>query len=202
VAQTDAMAPVLAPIYLEPLNTGREYHGVSNQVPGSWFSGVFSSLGDDAWLAVEIEDGEDWNGLAEVIERPDLVVHSRSEALQLDATLREAVSEWAAQRSPQLAMHVLQKRGLAAVAVQDNEDIWRDPQLRSRGFGENVAQADLGPVTYPTSVQRWTESPGVTRYPPFRLGEHTAEILRDWLDMTDAELEQFRQSGAIFDAGA
>ena len=127
VAQIDAMAPLLAPLYMEPLNTGRDYQASPNQVPGSWFSGVFPSRGDDAWVAVELEDGADWNGLAQVIERPDLSVSSRSEAFERESELSKAFAKWSAQRSPQMAMHILQRRGLAAVAVQDNEDIWRYP---------------------------------------------------------------------------
>ena len=65
-----------------------------------------------------------------------------------------------------------------------------------------MTQADLGSVTYPTSAQRWTKTPGATRYRPSRLGEHTCEILREWLGTTDSELDELRHSEAIFDPGS
>jgi crotonobetainyl-CoA:carnitine CoA-transferase CaiB-like acyl-CoA transferase len=201
VGQIDAMAPLLAGPLAAPLNLGRDEPAVANRVPGSWLSGVFASVGYDAWLAVEIENAEDWQVLCEFLERPDLTVTAPDKAEHLEAELTEALASWVSRHSAYTAMHVLQKRGLAAAVVQTSEDIWRDPQLHVRGFGERVNQADLGLVTYPTSAQRWTKSPGSIRVAPHRLGEHTNEVLREWLGLSDGELADLSAQGAIFHAG-
>ena len=202
VAQIDAMAPLLAGILAAPLNLGRDETFVANRVPGSWLSGAFSSRGDDAWLAVDIENAGDWDLLCQFLERPDLAADAADKAERLEPELREALAAWVSRHSAFTGMHVLQKMGLAAAVVQTSEDIWRDPQLRVRGFGEVVDQPDLGPVTYPTSAQRWTKTPGSFRVAaPSRLGEHTHEVLREWIDISDAELADLASRGAIFDAG-
>jgi crotonobetainyl-CoA:carnitine CoA-transferase CaiB-like acyl-CoA transferase len=201
VGQIDAMAPLLAGALAAPLNLGQDEPAVVNRVPGSWLSGVFSSVGHDAWLAVDIENAEDWEVLCQFLERPDLTAAEPDKAERLEPELREALANWASRYSAYAGMHVLQKVGLAAAVVQTSEDIWRDPQLHTRGFGERVDQPDLGPVRYPTSAQRWTKTPGALRVAPHRLGEHTKEILREWLGLSDVELADLSSRGAIFDAG-
>jgi benzylsuccinate CoA-transferase BbsF subunit len=201
VAQIDALPPMLAALYVDPLNSGREPVTVHNHVPGSWLSGVFRCRGYESWLAIDIEDRDDWGTLCAFLDRRDLVVESPVEAEATEPFLRAEIEAWASRHSAHTAMHAMQKAGLAAAVVQASEDMWRDPQLRARGFGEEVDQPDLGVVTYPTSAQRWTKTPGSIRHPPPRLGQHTREVLREWVGLSEDELASLTGAGAIFDPG-
>jgi crotonobetainyl-CoA:carnitine CoA-transferase CaiB-like acyl-CoA transferase len=200
VAQVDAMPPTLAPLYAGPLNTGRDEPYPQNRVPGSWLSGIVPSRGHDQWLAIDLEDSSDWARLCEFLERPDLLADDRETAEAYEPALKDALASWAATCSAHTAMRLMQRVGLAAVAVQDPEDLFRDYQLRQRHFLEPVDQPDLGRVTYPGSAQRWSKTPGRSPVPPPRLGEHTREILSRWLDLDDGELETLEADGAIFSA--
>jgi crotonobetainyl-CoA:carnitine CoA-transferase CaiB-like acyl-CoA transferase len=198
VAQIDALTPLLAPIYAAPLNTGQDTAQAHNTVPGSWLSGIFPSRGHDRWLAVDLEDQSDWESLCRYLDRPDLVVGTREEALVLESELSRALADWATECSPHAAMHHLQRAGLAAAVVQDTEDLWRDIQLRARNFVEPVFQGDVGSVMYAGSPQRWSTTPGAAPIPPARLGQHTREILQGWLGAVDSEIDALEASGAIF----
>jgi len=200
LAQVDAVPPVLAQLYASPLNTGVDYARVGNRSQGSWLSGVFPSRGYDQWLAVDIEDGPDWEILCGVLERPDLQAGERDQASALEPQLSEALGQWVSLCSAHTAMHHLQRAGLAAGVVQDMEDLWRDPQLRARGLLDPVWQDDFGCITYTASAQRWTKTPGRTPVPPARLGEHTRDVLRRWLEIADEELESLERNGAVFSA--
>ncbi len=197
LAQVDAVPPLLAELYAAPLNPDADPARLHNRSRGSWLSGVFPSRGYDQWLAVDIEDGSDWEILCGVLERPDLGATERDGASALEERLSEALGEWVSQCSAHTAMHHLQRAGLAAGVVQDMEDLWRDPQLRARGLLEPVRQQDLGCLTYTGSAQRWTKSPGRVPVPPARLGEHTRDVLRRWLDAHDDELQSLEDCGAI-----
>lgn len=198
LAQIDALTPLLAALYAAPLNTGENPDLVHNRVPGSWLSGIFPSRGHDQWLAVDIEDGADWEALCRFLDRPDLVAATRADAGGREVDLSAALAEWAGECSAHAAAHHLQRSGLAAAVVQDPEDLWRDVQLRSRNFVEEVFQEDLGPVTYAGSPQRWTKTPGHAPVPPARLGQHTREILGRWLGLADEDLEVLEATGVIF----
>ncbi len=98
-------------------------------------------------------------------------------------------------------MHVLQRAGLAAAAVQSIDEIWRDARAQRAVVRERIDQPDVGPVTYPRSAQLWTKTPGVIRHAPSRLGQHTNEVLREWTAASDEDIDQLASDGAIFDAG-
>lgn len=200
LAQIDAMTPILTDLYAAPLNHLDAQPWRTNHVAGSWLSGVFPCSGIDQWLAVDIEDGSDWNGLCAFFERPDLEAENLEQARLLDPQLSEVLRSWTVTYSSYGAMHHLQRAGLAAVAVQDAEALYRDLQLRSRGFTERVDQADLGPVRYSSSPQRWSKTPGAPSVRPARLGEHTRDVLSRWLGLPDAEMNTLEEEGAIFSA--
>lgn len=202
LAQIDALTPILAPVYARPLNTGENPVLSVNQPPGSWLSGIFPSRGHDQWLAVDVEDQADWAALCDFVDRPELVVSTREDAVPLEDELRSVLARWAASCSAHVAAHHLQRAGVAAAPVQDTEDLWRDVQLRARNFMNRVFQEDLGVVTYAGSAQRWAKTPGRAPLPPARLGQHTSEVLRGWIGVEDKELEELGAGGAVFCAQA
>ena len=199
-AQIDAMTQLMAPELLDPLVNGCDPPYEVNHVPGSWLSGAFPALGVDAWVAIEIEDAEDWSVLCHLLGRSDLETVDEAVAAGCRKEIETALVAWLAERSPHSATHLLQKAGLAAGAVQDAEDVWRDPQLRSRGFMVERYQPDYGVLQYPNSVQRLSRTAGHLDRAGPRLGQHTYEIMREWAGTGDAELEALTASGAIFQA--
>ncbi len=200
LAQIDVMAPILTELYAAPLNHLDAPPSPANHVPGSWLSGIFPCSGFDEWLAIDIEDGDDWSTLCAFLERRDLEAENLEKSQLLEPQLSEALGSWTTGYSAYGAMHHLQRAGLAAVAVQDAEALYRDLQLRTRGFTEMVDQADVGPVRYSTSPQRWSKTPGDIPLPPARLGEHTRDVLRRWLDLPEEEMDVLEEEGAIFSA--
>ena len=202
VAQIDAMSALMAPLYVDPLVNGRSGFPGPNEVPGSWLSGVFPAIGHDRWVAIELEDAGDWAVLCRYLDRSDLVTTDPAEAATRRAELGSVFAAWAAERTAHTAMHLLQKEGLAVAAVQDSEDIWRDPQLRSRGFMVPLDHPEFGVVNYPRPSHRLSRTPARIRRTPPRLGQHTEEVLRDWLGIDDAELRRLEGVNAVFLAPA
>jgi benzylsuccinate CoA-transferase BbsF subunit len=200
VAQTEALAAVMAPIYLDALNNGRDTPPAGNAVPGSLFTGAFACQGHDRWLAIELEDVSDWSTLCQELERPDLVIEDETGADAVRAHLTDAVTAWAAERSPHTATQVLQNVGLAAGAVYDNEDTVRDPQLRARGASVEIDHPDLGVIEYYQSAHRMTKTPGFVRRRGPRLGEHTCEVLQEWLSLDEREISVLERADAVWQA--
>ena len=200
VAQTEALSAVIAPIYLDPLNNGRDTEPTGNAVPGSLFTGVFASQGHDRWIAIELEDLADWSALCDVMERPDLAIDDFAEVDDRRSELADAIAEWTAARSPHTAAQVLQNAGVAAGTVYDNEDTVRDPQHRERGASVEIDHPDLGVIEYYQSPHRMTKTPGLVRRRGPRLGEHTREVMREWLQLDDDEIARFETAHALWQA--
>ena len=86
---------------------------------------------------------------------------------------------------------MLQRVGLAAGAVQDSEDVVRDPQHRERHFLLEMDHPDLGVAEYAAPPHRLVKTPPEVRRPTPRLGAHTIEVLGEWLGMAPAEAAQY-----------
>ena len=192
LAEVETAAAVMGPMMLDYVVNGRASVVPGNQVPGALLSEVVRCHGDDRWLAVEIEDAADWATLAELLGRADLAeaVQSPDDQPpdeQARAALGAALAAWASERTAQQAMRTLQKAGLAAGAVQDAEDVVRDPQHRERHYLLEMDHPDLGVAEYAAPPHRLAKTPPVVRRPTPRLGDHTVEVLAEWLGMSPAE---------------
>jgi crotonobetainyl-CoA:carnitine CoA-transferase CaiB-like acyl-CoA transferase len=196
LAEVETAAAVMGPMMLDYVVNGRASVVPGNQVPGALLSEVVRCHGDDSWLAVEIEDAADWATLAELLGRADLAetVQAPDEQApdeqapdEARTALGAALAAWASERTAQQAMRTLQKAGLAAGAVQDAEDVVRDPQHRERHYLLEMDHPDLGVAEYAAPPHRLAKTPPVVRRPTPRLGDHTVEVLAEWLGMSPAE---------------
>jgi benzylsuccinate CoA-transferase BbsF subunit len=204
LAQTETGAALMPGLYLDYLANGREWSAGPNEVPGSLFSAVIRCLGDDAWVALELESDRDWARLCSSLERPDLLLGAEGATTARRDSLREAIENWAATMTPFQAAHALQRLGLAAGPVQNGEDLWRDAQLRSRGAVVEVTHPDLGALEYPDapicSGRGFAGSrPSGPRPSGPRLGEHTVEVFGEWLGCGEPEVEELLAEGAIWE---
>jgi benzylsuccinate CoA-transferase BbsF subunit len=200
VAQIEASAAVIAPVLLEPLVNGCDVPACGNEVPGALLSGTFPSAMANKPVALELEDLDDWSVLCAFLDRADLAAPSIEEATSKRELLRDAFASWSAQQSPFTAMHLLQREGLAAGAVYNNEDVARDPQLRDRHAVVEITHPDLGVIEGPESPHRLSRTPGRLRWAAPRLGEHTAQVLSEWLGMSHEEVDTLETAGAVFQA--
>ena len=198
-AQVEAMAATMSEAVLEALANERDLAPPGNVVAGALLSGAFRCLGHDAWLAVELEDLDDWRRCCNLLEVP-VAVTTRSEASELRAVLDAALHGWAAERTAATAARALQRAGLAAGVVQSSEDVWHDPQLWSRSYPHAFAQPDLGSFHYSESPYRLAITPGRVGHVGRRLGADTTDVLRDWLGLEAGEIQQLLDAGTAFGA--
>ena len=175
-AQIEVAGAIMGPMLLDYTVNGHEPG--EDPPPGM----VLRCSGEDEWLAVEAETADDWQRLARLAGAPDPADH---------AAVTQALGTWAAALTPQQAMRTLQRAGLAAGAVQNNEDVTRDPQHRERHFLQEMDHPDLGVAEYASPPYRLAKTPATIRRRTPRLGEHTTEILAEWLGMPPEESQTY-----------
>ncbi len=201
VAQTEVFAAMGARLYLNTLVNGKDSEVQGNLDSGSLLTRVARCDGDDRWAIIEIEDTEQWDAACRIVGREDLAMGAVPDA-QLDAeALAEAIDEWALPRTPRTVGHVMTKAGVPAASVANGEEVYDDPQLRSRGFLEDVHHPDLSHLVLPGSPQRLSAPDSAFPVNPSRLGEHTRDTLARWAGMSSAEIDELLAAGAAFDAG-
>jgi formyl-CoA transferase len=110
--------------------------------------------------------------------------------------LDQRIEEWTRDHTPHQVMLILQKEGVPAGAVQHGETLFQDPHLRARGFLTLVDDPDTGPVEYPGTFVRLSETPGrVERC--HALGEDNLAVIGTLLNMSAAEIKGLEESGVL-----
>lgn len=109
------------------------------------------------------------------------------EALQ-DAFLTRTFEEWEAVLSP---------AGIPVGAINTIDHVVAHPQVAARGALVECAHPIAGRVRSVGPPVRLSDTPGAVRTPAPLLGEHTAEVLRERLGMSGADIEQLARDGVI-----
>lgn len=137
-------------------------------------------------------DNRHWQRLLKVIGREDLADDARfssPEARNRNVTQVDALlSAWCRERTKIEAMDTLQRAGVPAGAVLDTQELSADPYLRRRGMFETIEHPLRGAVTLPGFPVKLSESRVPLRTSP-ALGQHTEEVLSEWLGLSLQEIK-------------
>jgi formyl-CoA transferase len=159
-----------------------------------------SGAGPNDYLYMLVPTTEMWDQLCIAIGRPDLADDPRfasgsarrQHADALDAEIRA----WTQQHTKHEAMRILCEAGVPASAIFDTMDVFNDPHLNARGFIERLEHPVEGAVTLMKSPIRMSDSEVPLRRAPMH-GEHTEEVLREALGLSEAEIEALKAQQAI-----
>ena len=99
------------------------------------------------------------------------------------------------QRSTDAWIGALEAANVPCGPINTLDRVYADPQVQSRAAVESVTRSDGAQLRLTSSPLRMSGTPPVTRIAPPVLGEHTIEVLREVLNVTDRDLETWRESG-------
>ncbi len=165
--------------------------------------GVFPCRGENRWIAITVRTDAEWQALAQALGDGALAADPRFATV---AARRRAEDEIERRLAAATRVHeahalmaALQERGVAAGVVQDAAELLEDPQLQARGYFARYRQPGIGEVTFPGALWQFTHDRIRVRRPAPRLGEHTDDVLRRLLRLSDGELAALRESGITGD---
>jgi crotonobetainyl-CoA:carnitine CoA-transferase CaiB-like acyl-CoA transferase len=109
-------------------------------------------------------------------------------ALMRERTLARTSAEWIA---------LMEDAGVPCGPINTLDQVFADPQVRSRGMEIEMPHPRAETVRLVANPIRMSESPVQYRRPPPGLGEHTGEVLSDWLGLDAADVAQLKEKKAI-----
>ena len=115
--------------------------------------------------------------------------------MKCEAEVDEIVTGWTRQRTKHEAMAQLSGVGVPAGAVLDTQELVDEPSFRERGILQTMTHGERK-MTMPTWPVRFDGVPTEVKSAPL-LGEHTAEVLADWLGLDAAAVAGLRQDGIV-----
>jgi crotonobetainyl-CoA:carnitine CoA-transferase CaiB-like acyl-CoA transferase len=162
--------------------------------------GFYRCAGDDAWVAIAVEDDERWSAwralaLDAGVEVADLATLEARKADE--AALDAAVSAWTAPLSPWQVTAACQAIGVAAYPLMDSARLMRDAHLHERDFLSWVTHPIAGPGPVPGVVFRIGDDGARVRGPAPTMGQHNEEVFMRLLGLSQARYEQLVADGAI-----
>jgi formyl-CoA transferase len=176
--------------------------GVNNGDSGAVINHGFRAA--DGWFVMQVARHHMFERLADVVGHPEWVADERFATPygwveQLEGVIRPAVEGWAATRSRLQACEALSRAGIAAGPCLRPEELVADPHVAARRMLVGIERTDDvdQPVLVPGNPARIDGRPeGGDRRIPW-LGEHTDEILRTELSLTEGEIADLRGSGVV-----
>jgi formyl-CoA transferase len=157
----------------------------------------------EGWFIIQVGREHEFARLANLIGKPEWVDDERFSTRagwreHMDV-IRDAVGAWASDKSNVDACFALSAAGIAAGPCLTAQQVIDDPHVDARNMQVAMPRVDGvdEPVLVPGNPVKMTavaEGPE-TRVP--WLGEHTDEVLRAELDLSDDDLAGLRQRGVI-----
>jgi formyl-CoA transferase len=158
----------------------------------------------DGWFIVQVAREQQFTRLVDFIGRPEWALDPRFATRQgwvdhLEDVLRPAIEGWAASLTKLEACEALAAAGIAAGPCYTDEEVVHDPHVVGRDMLVEMPRSDDvdQPVLTPGNPVRLSK---VARGPETRvpwLGEHTGEVLRKDLGLSDEELDSLRAEGVV-----
>ena len=201
LAQSEAAINLLGTDILEITANNQLPPRLGNRSRNAAPHGAYPCAGNDRWIAIACESTDDWRHLAIALGHPELSDDPRHATLDArrasEDEIDALIADWTRQRDPWDAMHYLQSAGVIAGVVEDLEDnVTRDPHLS--GHHLVPLQRDDDEYSFLTHFEPVRVD---GRLPPMRraphLGEHTSEILREVLALTDTDIASLVADGVL-----
>ena len=201
VSQFEAGAHFLAPLFMDYDVNKKVADRVGNTCEESAPHGIYRCRGDDRWVAIVVQNDEEWDRFAVIIGNPAWTNDSRFKSLPArkdhEEELNRLIDRWTIGDTAENIMTLLQKSGIAAGVVQDPRDLMEnDPQLKSRGFFHKLSHPAVGSYTAMRPCFQLSKSIAEVSRAPL-IGEHNEYAYKTILGLTDEEVAELIVEGVI-----
>jgi crotonobetainyl-CoA:carnitine CoA-transferase CaiB-like acyl-CoA transferase len=157
--------------------------------------------GEDRWVAIAVTDEGQWRRLCGAMGQEALAEDPRfrdaaARKANEDA-LDEILSVWCAGQDRWEVTGRLQGAGVPAFPSLDTKDVAEDPHLNARGYFGRAPHPEVGVRTHAGKPWRAVGAENGGAAPAPLLGQHTDEVLREVLELSDGEITRLREEGVL-----
>jgi crotonobetainyl-CoA:carnitine CoA-transferase CaiB-like acyl-CoA transferase len=155
----------------------------------------------DGWFNFGVANDRFWVAFCKAVDRPDLMSEPRfgraSDRAALRLELKTILDPIFRAKPRDHWMTLFAKAGIPSGAIRSVGEVCEAAQLAERGVVRSMQRPTAGILRYLASAVRFDDQlPPEARRPPL-LGEHTQEILAEWLSMHKAEIKRLADNGAF-----
>jgi benzylsuccinate CoA-transferase BbsF subunit len=200
LAQAECSVATLGPLVLAANVNRQDPPRIGNRSTSIAPQGCYPCAGEDEWCAISVQSDEQWAALATAMGDSALATDSRFTTVLGRFRHHDEIDERIGAGTRGLSKEEVQAK-LTAVGV---------PAERVRRADDVVESDDSGHVFTPL-VPPGASKPDLAAalpfflgtsetmrpQPPAPIGAHTRQALREWIGMSDAEIDELESAGAL-----
>jgi CoA:oxalate CoA-transferase len=153
----------------------------------------------DGQLMIAVGNDALWSKFCKAIEREELRDEPRFVTNPLRTTnhneLRELLAATLNEKTTDEWRQIFDQSGIPNGPINSVDQVVADPQVIAREMIVEVDHPLAGKTTLPGIPIKLSETPGTIREPAPLLGEHTADILSDFLGYSPEQIETMKEQG-------
>ncbi|HWH78831.1 MAG TPA: CoA transferase [Candidatus Binatus sp.] len=202
-AQQEIGASLLGPKYLEYTVNKREPQPEGNRSLIAAPYGPYQCKGDDRWCVISVYNDDEWQRFAALLEKSglkrDAKYATHFQRVRHKEELDKWITGWTMQHDPYEVMELVQGVDVCAAVVQDVEDQFKnDKQYAATGYLVNLKEPEARDVVTENVPMRMSLTPGKVRGVAPLMGEHTHEIARNLLGLSEDEIKKLDEEKVLY----
>jgi formyl-CoA transferase len=155
----------------------------------------------DGWIAVGVGNDLQWQRLCKLADWHDLAADERFATNPQRVEHRDVLVPLLQDRFKARASNAwhadLLQAGIPCSPINSIDQVFGDPQVRERKMVVELEHPTAGQVNLAGSPLKLSRTPVRMEVPPPLLGQHTEELLQDYLGYTMAEIARLRDEDVI-----
>jgi len=160
-------------------------------------SGVFQSA--DGWLVIAAGNDRQFDGLCIALQagplREQAQFSSNPERVTNRGRLNDILEPIIRSKSTAHWLQSLQRAGVPCTSINDMREVFEDAQVKHRRMVVEVLQEGGKKVPILRSALNMSNYEVTYKAPP-KLAEHTREVLREWANLDNTQIDALLRSGA------
>ena len=203
ISQAEAGMQFIAEAFAMASVTGRGPVAQGNRdpqvVPNECYA-CAAAPGETSWVAVSVTSDEAWRGLVRatgLAELADPALATCAGRRTSEARIDAALSDWCRDKFAADVVALLQGAGVAAAVAAAPVDLAADADLAAWDHFQTRPRGDGSPAHHEACRFKLSATPAEVGRAAPDYGRDTAAVLRDWLGLSDARIEELRAGGVL-----
>src|SRR5581483_4290601 len=188
------------------INAGSNYL-MSGKVPGRWGNAhptivpYQSFQTADSYLVIGVASEGIWQRFCKAIGQAELANDARfaknADRVANRQVLIDQLTKMFRGSDNQTWLRILNEAEVPCAPIQTIDQVFSAPQVLHRSMLLEVPHPTAGKVRMAGLPVKFSATPASVRLPPPLLGEHSAQVLSSWLDLSAGAIAELKQKGVI-----
>lgn len=156
---------------------------------------------DNTWVALSGSTQSITENIFRAIGREDLITHPKfstnEQRLKNVEELDEIIGNWIKQYNYVEVVDIFSKAGAVVGPMYNIAQLFEDPHYQYRQSFIEVEDKDFGVMRVPNVFAKFSKTPGMVRHLGPEKGQHTEEILKEKIQLSDEQIQELKNLGII-----